>query len=124
MAQASLSEWLWCGHRQDGNWKFDVRKSGIEVTCTEDVRKSAPPSLLSADGALIKRSVAVGFVDAPAEPYALYTNGDDDDDPAPSGKISHFSHRTPRMTQHTHLTPATASVSAGLTRAARNSRRS
>ena len=64
----TLAVRVWLGYVRFGPWRFDIRQSGLEVLCTEDIRHAPEdgrhplPSLLSADGALLKECVPVGFV--------------------------------------------------------------
>ena len=65
-----LSDWLWCrgyhcGHRLFGSWQLDMQKSGVKLACVDDVDENKTPSLLTADGAVLKRCALLGFVDAP-----------------------------------------------------------
>ena len=77
-SQSQLSARLWSGRRHHGCWRFDVRKQGVDLICTDDTRENPIPSLLSANGAVLKRRVAVGFVDALVRD--VDTDDDDDDD--------------------------------------------
>ena len=69
----TLAEWLFKGARHFGNWRFDIRKDGVELICTDDEADHALPSLLTADGALLKECVPIGD-------YVHFDSDDDDDD--------------------------------------------
>ena len=75
----TLAEWLFKGARHFGNWRFDIRKDGVELICTEDTSEDALPSLLTADGALLKKGSAAGG-GVPIGDYVHFDSDDDDDD--------------------------------------------
>ena len=43
-----------------GAWRFNIREDGVVVICTADVMDVPRPSLLTADGALLKERVPIG----------------------------------------------------------------